>query len=107
MIKYNAKRKIISAAVTALLIWTAVWPTISVKAEDRETLKVAQYVRTEATKQNDGSYSGKWIADVPMTELLKPVEPDMKKGAQGFLGNIPDNFRESGRPGDVEGSTIC
>jgi len=102
MIKYNAKRKIISAAVTALLIWTAVWPTISVKAEGQDTLKVAQYVRTEATKQNDGSYSGKWIADVPMTEVLKSAEPDMKKGAKGFFGNIPYPWKDSAKSGIAE-----
>lgn len=102
MIKHNAKRKLIAAAVTALLIWTAVWPTISVQAEDRETLKVAQYVRTEATKQNDGSYSGKWIADVPMTEVLKSAEPDMKKGAKGFFGNIPYPWKDSAKSGIAE-----
>lgn len=85
MIKHNAKRKLIAAAVTALLIWTAVWPTISVKAEGQDTLKVAQYVKTETTKQSDGSYSGKWIADVPMAEVLKPVEPDMKKEHRDYL----------------------
>lgn len=88
--------------MTALLIWTAVWPTISVQAEDRETLKVAQYVRTEATKQNDGSYSGKWIADVPMTEVLKSAEPDMKKGAKGFFGNIPYPWKDSAKSGIAE-----
>lgn len=98
----SIKRKLIAAAVTALLIWTAVWPTISVQAEDRETLKVAQYVRTEATKQNDGSYSGKWIADVPMTEVLKSAEPDMKKGAKGFFGNIPYPWKDSAKSGIAE-----
>lgn len=99
MIKHNAKRKLIAAAVTALLIWTAVWPTISVKAEGQDTLKVAQYVKTETTKQSDGSYSGKWIADVPMAEVLKPVEPDMKKGAQGLFGNIPYPYKNSKKEG--------
>lgn len=102
MIKHNAKRKLIAAAVTALLIWTAVWPTISVKAEGQDTLKVAQYVKTETTKQSDGSYSGKWIADVPMAEVLKPVEPDMKKGAQGLFGNIPYPYKNSKKEGIAE-----
>lgn len=97
MIKYNAKRKIISAAVTALLIWTAVWPTISVKAEGQDTLKVAQYVKTEATKQSDGSYSGKWIADVPMAEVLKPVEKKMKEGADGLFGRIPYPWKDENK----------
>lgn len=103
MIKYNAKRKIISAAVTALLIWTAVWPTISVKAEGQDTLKVAQYVKsTDLQKQTDGSYKGEWSAEVPMVEVLKPVEPDMAEGAQGIFGMIPYPYKNSKKEGIAE-----
>lgn len=85
MIKYNAKRKIISAAVTALLIWTAVWPTISVKAEGQDTLKVAQYVKsTDLQKQTDGSYKGEWQAEIPMSQLMQPYEDMMREYGNNF-----------------------
>lgn len=85
MIKHNAKRKLIAAAVTALLIWTAVWPTISVKAEGQDTLKVAQYVKsTDLQKQTDGSYKGEWQAEIPMSQLMQPYEDMMRDYGDNF-----------------------
>ena len=85
MNKHNVKCKLISAAVTALLIWTAVWPTISVKAEGQDTLKVAQYVKsTDLQKQTDGSYKGEWQAEIPMWQVMQPHEEMMREYGNNF-----------------------